>query len=418
MERSGQPIRVPKPSAAGASAAMVETDFPAPPGLDLPLLRADGTARALGALARGYRKTLEITACAVTGSNGKTTTKTLLGSLLGSVMPTAVAPASYNNLIGVSLSVLAVEGGDRAAVFELGMNRSGEIAALAAISLPEIGVITNIGAAHLGMLGSMEAVAAAKGELLPALEGRRAAVVNRDDHRAWALLERFRGEAVGFGAAPEADLRVRGWEQTGESARAALTWRDRAAVVELPFPGRHNLYNYLGALAAALTAGVPWESALEATPGLRLPAMRFQRVSCRGVELINDAYNANPDSMRAALAAWLLLPRSGRRILVSGDMAELGEHTVREHRLWGEAAAGAGLDALVFVGPESAAAADAAAAAGAAEVMRFPDPVEAGAVLAGYVREGDSLLFKWSRRAGMERAIEEIRKNAEGSPGG
>nr|HPQ66963.1 Mur ligase family protein [bacterium] len=147
-------------AAAGASAAMVETDFPAPPGLDLPLLRADGTARALGALARGYRKTLEITACAVTGSNGKTTTKTLLGSLLGSVMPTAVAPASYNNLIGVSLSVLAVEGGDRAAVFELGMNRSGEIAALAAISLPEIGVITNIGAAHLGMLGSMEAVAA------------------------------------------------------------------------------------------------------------------------------------------------------------------------------------------------------------------------------------------------------------------
>ncbi len=374
------------------------------------LIRVRDPLGALAALARGYRSLFDPLAVAVTGSNGKTTTKNLIGLLLERDRPTLTAPASYNNLVGVALTILKLSSEHRAAVFELGTNRPGEIGELARLCRPRLAVITNIGPAHLEGFGSLEGIAGEKAAVLAELEGERAAFLNTDDPRTAALSGRAPGEVIGFGLHPPARVRPVDLRFRPGSVSFRATLRSGEVPIEAPLPGPHNVSNLLAALAVADYLGVDPASMREAARRAVLPPGRLERLSLGGVEIVNDAYNANPASMAAALETWRGLECAGRRIVVSGDMLELGDFSNSAHRRWGEQLARSGADLLIFLGPLSRTAARAArAAGGTARVETAADCRRAAEILAGFLRPGDSVLIKGSRKMGMEEIVERLR---------
>ena len=404
----------------GARAAVVEREIKDLPERfrSHPLLRVPSAEKALADIARCYRETLSCLSVAVTGSNGKTTTKNLLGAFLATAMKTLVSPKSYNNRLGVSLTILQLDRSHRAAVFELGMNRRGEIRELGRLCRPSAGAILNVGPAHLGNLGSLEEVARTKGELLRALEDRRLAALNIDDPFVARLARRFSGETVTFGLSPGARVRAERISLSGRGAEFDLVLEGNPRRVRSPLPGLHNVYNLLAAAALARQLGVAEKKILAAIPRLRLPPMRLETKRALGARIVNDAYNANPASMRAALAVFRSVPTAGKRIMVSGDMNELGRFARHEHLSWGECLAAAGLDRLVFVGPLSRFAAEGARAEGFPRERIFAcrDAREALAVLEKMVSPGDSVLIKASRIMALEEVAKKLaaaRKRAE-----
>ncbi|MFH1039305.1 MAG: UDP-N-acetylmuramoyl-tripeptide--D-alanyl-D-alanine ligase [PVC group bacterium] len=379
------------------------------------LIRTADSFRALAGLARGYRALFDLTAVAVTGSNGKTTTKDLIARLLNARMETLAAPASYNNLVGLSLTILRLEKRHRAVVFELGMNRPGEIRELADICRPGAGVITNVGLAHIGYFGSVDEIAAEKEALLGGLTGEKAAFLNVDDRRVAAMAGSARGPVIGFGFGPSARIRASDPQLLPDGARFRVALSGGELTIDSPLPGRHNLYNLLAALAVADHCGVPPETIRETVRTAALPPRRLEKVRVGEATVINDAYNANPASMRAALEAWLGMESGGRRIMVSGDMNELGTFSVAEHRAWGAVLGGAGLDRLIFVGPRSRDAAAAAVDRGfpGKKVHAVGDCRAAAAVLRDVIRPRDSILIKGSRVMEMEEIVEELTNNTK-----
>lgn len=382
---------------------------------DRSLILVKDTLRALSGLARGYRALFDLAAIAVTGSNGKTTTKNLLGRLLGVEMETLTAPASYNNLIGVSLTVLRMERRHRAAVFELGMNHRGEIRELADVCRPQVGVITNIGPAHIGLLGSIEEIVVAKGELLEGLEGEKMVFFNADDRRVRDMVRSAPGPVIGFGFGPEAQIRASNLHYRPDGVRFDLILPEAKVTIQSPFPGLHNVYNLLAALGVSVHLGIGPEQLREVIRSAKLPPQRMERVVVGGAVIIDDAYNANPASMRAALDGWMMMESSGRRIMVSGDMNELGSFSRAEHRRWGEVLGEMKLDYLIFVGPRSREAARAAAKSGfpGRRVLSVDDSRMAAELLHGILQPGDSVLIKGSRVMAMEEIVE-ILKESEG----
>jgi len=402
---------IPQALEAGASALVVEESFlMSNPGIPIPAVAVENTMDSLVEIARGYRDTLEVMVFGITGSNGKTTTKDMLGTLMSGVMDTAVAPASFNNRIGVSLSILAIEDSHQAAVLELGMNRAGEIRELAGMSRPEIGIVTNIGSAHLGFLGSISATAKAKGELLEGLTGKRLAILNRDNFLTWQLRTGFEGQVVSYGNSPGSDFRLLSACMDGKGQRLVLELEGEKLEVFLPLAGKHNAMNFLGALAAAISSGNPAEKVLAGVKNLSLPGMRFERIEFNGAVIINDAFNANPASMRAALEAWLELPASGRRIMVSGDMLELGEYSPAEHYSWGQAASDSVCDLFIFVGSASRQSFIGASRGGfsSENLKHFDTAEQAGKYLSSIIEPGDSVLLKGSRLMALEKILEEL----------
>jgi len=391
---------------AGAVAAVIEESHPDP--VPLPAVRVTDCGKALAEIARGYRRTLAARFLAVTGSNGKTTTKDMLARLLAAAAPTAAAPRSFNNRIGVPLTILSVEDSHGYAVLELGMNHPGEIRELTLLARPEVGIVTNIGPAHLGFLGSLEAVAAAKAELLESEGGCRTAVLNRDDPEVWAMRSGFSGTVVSFGCSRGCDVRLLRVRPEDAGQRLELEVQGAAGEMFLPVPGRHNALNFSAAVGAALAVGAELSEIQPAVAGLRLPAMRFETRRRGNVTVTNDAFNANPASMRSSLSAWLELPGKGRRILVGGDMRELGDFSQAEHAAWGREAARSGCDGLVFVGGESARAYAAAREEGfpAENLFHFERADGAGSFLRGYLEPGDRVLLKGSRLIGLEKILE------------
>lgn len=399
--------------ARGASVVMSERDpLPGtwPEAAGRALIRVGDSNNALCDLARGYRSQLKPAVVAITGSNGKTTTKELVGMLLGKKLKTVVAPASYNNRIGVSLTVLRINQDDRAAVFELGMNHRGEIKELGEICRPGMGVVLNVGSAHIGFLGSLEEIASEKAGLLDTLEGEKIAVLNNDDERVKKMREKAPGRVIGFGLRAGAEVRAQNPNFSAGGVEFELSYFSRRCAMVSPLPGRHNLYNLLAALAVAGHFGLTLAEMKEGVSRVALPPMRMEEVRIRGATVINDAYNANPVSMRSALSAWRLMPVSGRRILVSGDMNELGDFAPREHRIWGKELGRSGLDCLVFVGPLSAEAARSAAEEGFPRENIFAsDRIGPAAEYINKIMEsGDSVLLKGSRVMELERIIEVI----------
>jgi UDP-N-acetylmuramoyl-tripeptide--D-alanyl-D-alanine ligase len=396
---------LPAAAAAGAIAAITPR-----PDDALPCVVVADPVEALGRLAAGVHARLVasgLLTLAITGSSGKTSTKDLLGQVLAAAGPTVSPPGSYNNDIGLPLTVLSADEQTRFLVLEMGSRGPGHIARLCRVARPRVGVVLNVGSAHLGEFGSPDGIAAAKGELVEALSEDGTAVLNADDPRVIGMAPRTVARVLTTGRGEDAD--VRAVDVTlDETARARfiLAAGGEQHPVTLLVVGEHQVANALSAAGAALAAGMaPAEVA--AALSAAGPRSRWRmEVSRRddGVTVVNDAYNANPESMRAALAALGGLAGT-RRIAVLGGMAELGPDAAAEHERLGRDAATAGVDLIVAVGPDAVGIADGAAAAGrraGEESVHVPDRASARELLSEVLRPGDVVLVKASRSYGLE----------------
>lgn len=369
------------------------------------VVAVDDTLAALQAMARGYRLTFDVPVIAVTGSNGKTTTKEMIASILGTQYPVCATAANLNNHIGVPLTTLSLERSHRALIVEMGMNSPGEIALLASIAAPHVGVVTNVGPVHLERLIAIDRVAEEKGRLIEALPGDGVAVLNADDGRVRAMAARTKARAILFGHSDDAAVKAERVESRGlDGTRFLLTYADERVPVTLKLPGRHQVMNALAAAAVALTLDLPVSAVQEGLLRLRATPMRMEvKRLANGVTLVDDAYNASPLSMKVALQA-LAEATATRRIAVLGGMRELGGEAERLHREVGAAAAGHGVDLLIVVGDEGRWIADGAVAAGlsASRVAHFPDVASAAHELPGRLQSGDVVLVKASRGVRLE----------------
>jgi UDP-N-acetylmuramoyl-tripeptide--D-alanyl-D-alanine ligase len=359
---------------------------------------------ALGALARGWRQDLAAFVIGVTGSVGKTSTKDLIAAMIAPHRSIAASRENYNTEIGLPLEILSAPFGTEVLVLELAMRGFGQIRELAAICEPDVGVITNIGPVHLEQMGSLEGVAEAKAELLDGLQPGGTAVIPSDE----PLLEpwlRDDLEIVTFGPAGDvhyegASLRSGVVPDAPPTSHVVIAQGERVEL-ELPFDSRHNLLNALAALAAARAIGVHPSGRID----VRFSSMRGERVAVGiGAVVINDCYNANPLSMRAALDDLAAHQAEGRRVAVLGDMLELGPAEREHHREIGAYAASAGVELLVTVGPRSVAMLDQFDG----ESYAVADAAEAAALLPELVTAGDVVLVKASRGVGLEVVTEAL----------
>jgi UDP-N-acetylmuramoyl-tripeptide--D-alanyl-D-alanine ligase len=364
------------------------------------VLAAEDPLAALQALARAWRRELGAKVIAITGSTGKTSTKDILAALLEPHRRTFVSRGNFNTEIGLPLELLAAPAGTQALVLEMGMRGAGQIAELAAIAQPDVGVVVNVGPAHLELLGSLEAIAAAKAELIADLHADATAVIPAGE----PLLERHRRADVAtvtFG--PGGDVTLVG--QDGEGGVEIDAQGERIAL-QLDFSQAHLRGNLLAAVAAARAIGVtPRGRVTVAFSGRRGERTRLPG----GITVIDDCYNANPMSMRAALDDLAATAGEGRRVAVLGDMLELGPEEARFHAEIGAHAAAAGVDLLVAVGPRSGATADAFDG----ERVRAADAQAAAQLVPGLVRAGDTVLVKASRGIGLEAVAEALADAAE-----
>jgi UDP-N-acetylmuramoyl-tripeptide--D-alanyl-D-alanine ligase len=376
----------------------------------LPTVVVDDPVAALGRLAAGVHARLAdagLVTLGITGSSGKTSTKDLLGQVLAAAGPTVSPPGSFNNDIGLPLTVLDAEESTRFLVLEMGSRGPGHIARLCRVARPSVGVVLNVGSAHLGEFGSADGIAVAKGELVEALPEHGTAVLHADDHRVLGMAARTRARVVTTGRSVHAHIRAVD-VTLDDSARPRFTLvaHGEEHLVELQVVGEHHVANALSAAGAALAAGMT-PAAVAAALSAAGPRSRWRMEVTRrddGVTVVNDAYNANPESMRAALAALAGLP-AGRRIAVLGAMAELGPDAAAEHERLGSDAAAAGVDLLVAVGPDAVGIAEGAAAAGrrpGEEWVHVPDRAAAHELLTRTLRAGDVVLVKASRSYGLE----------------
>jgi len=376
----------------------------------LPCVVVADPVEALGRLAAGVHARLVeggLTTLGITGSSGKTSTKDLLGQVLAAAGPTVSPPGSFNNDIGLPLTVLSADETTRSLVLEMGARGIGHIARLCRVAPPRIGVVLNVGSAHLGEFGSPDGIARAKGELVESLPEDGTAVLNADDPRVLGMAARTRARVMTTGRGPDAEVRATG-VSLDETARARFTLvvPGEQHPVALQVVGEHQVANALSAAGAALAAGM---SAADVAAALSaaVPRSRWRMEVDRradGVTVVNDAYNANPESMRAALAALTGLPGT-RRIAVLGAMAELGAGATAEHERLGRDAAAAGIDLVVAVGADAVGIADGASAAGrraGEESVHVPDRAAARELLETLLRPGDVVLVKASRSYGLE----------------
>jgi len=388
--------------AAGASGAVVRADWRGAP--DAALLRVADPAEALRRIASGYRNSLSGEILAVTGSVGKTTVKEMLADLLATCAPTARTRGNFNNDLGLPLSLLAMERTHAFGVFEIGMNHPGELAPLCALLQPRWGVITTVGAVHLEFFPSVRAIAEEKAALFRALPPDGTAVVSRDQE--W--FEVFRASAlcrlVTTSLRGTADYTARVVSDCPARFVARETVSGAEADIELPVPGRHAIENALLAVAVARGHGLAWTEIAAALARYRPAAMRWNCIQTDGVTWINDAYNANPISMRAALRTFAELPMLGRKWLALGGMRELGAASHDEHFALGGVVARGAWAGLAAVGPLGADIAAGAAAAGMPPdlIHRCDDCAAAAALLRKRIRPGDAILLKASRGEQLE----------------
>jgi UDP-N-acetylmuramoyl-tripeptide--D-alanyl-D-alanine ligase len=368
------------------------------------VLVSDTPVPALGALARAWRRDLAAHVIAVTGSVGKTSTKDLITALVTPHRTVASNPKNWNTEIGLPLAILAAPLGTQVMVLEMGMRGFGQIAELAAISEPDVAVITNIGPVHLEQMGSLEGVAKAKAELLEGLYDGATAVVPSDE----PLLEPWLREAlnvVTFG--PGGDVVYEGSSLRGGTVPDAvpqshvIVASGERIELELPFDQAHNLLNTLAAVAAARAIGITPSGRVD----VRFSGLRGERVLLgMGATIVNDCYNANPLSMRAALDDLATHETAGRRVAILGDMLELGPAEDEHHRDIGAYAATAGVDVLVTVGPRAARMLDRFDGEGYA----VADAGEAAAMAGELIATGDVVLVKGSRGVGLELVAETL----------
>jgi len=399
----------------GAAGAVVERVFRerALPAVATRLIAVSDTIAALQDLARSVRRTWGRAVVGVTGSTGKTTTKELIAALLAPQYSVHKSSGNLNNQYGVPLTLLALEPNHDVAVVEMAMSAPGEIARLAEIAEPETGVVTNVAAVHLQFFASVDAIARAKRELIEHLKLPATAVLNYDDPRVRRFREGFEGRAVTFGLAEGADFRA--LDLAVESDRGEMNVGMRFRVVgpawkaefQVALPGRHNAENALAAIATASVFEVPVGDMVEALGGFKPLGQRSEILTLPGpVVIINDSYNSNPralEQMLDTLAGW---PRAKRRIVVAGEMLELGPTSPALHRQAGGKCAPA--DWLIAVQGDARFILEGAIQAGlpAVRTRFFPDAEQAGRFCRSLIESGDVVLVKGSRGVHLEKVVE------------
>ncbi|MCD4823066.1 MAG: UDP-N-acetylmuramoyl-tripeptide--D-alanyl-D-alanine ligase [Phycisphaerae bacterium] len=364
------------------------------------VIGVEDTRAALLDLAGYYRSVLAATVVGITGSNGKTTVKEMVHHILSRRLTGTASPQSYNNEIGMPLTLFQAGAGDDYIVAEVGTNAPGEVVNLSRALRPNIAVITSITEAHLERLESIERIAAEKASLLSWLGERDIAVVNADSEALEHALKSYNRRMIRFGESPEAQLRMTGFKSNGKTQKFQINDRDW---VTMPIPGRHNALNALAAIAVCARFGFDQEECGEALADFTGLEMRLQTMEIGDIQLINDCYNANPASMLAA-AAVLSDCKAKRRVFVAGDMLELGPKAQAIHADLGKAIASRRVDLIIGVGRLGRLVAESAAERGK-KTAAFSSFAEAAEGIAPLIMAGDVVLLKGSRAMGMEKLI-------------
>lgn len=376
-------------------------DLIVPPHVTLILV--EDTLLALHGLARFHRQRFSIPVIGITGSNGKTTTKDMIGAVLGSRYQVLKTEANYNNEIGLPMTLLQLTAKHEVAVVEMGMRGKGQIRQLAEIALPTLAVITNVGETHIELLGSIQEIAAAKGELLEVLPVSGLAVLNADNPYVVEMAKKAEHRVTLFGL-EQGDIRAENIQVdgTGMTFLCCSSYGDFS--VSLPTVGKHNIYNGLAAIAVGFALGLEAKEIQKGIGSFNASPMRLHIEDMGGYIVINDAYNASPMSMAAGIDA-LFEVAQGRKVAVLGDMLELGEFGVEAHRQIGGKLAVGKIDILVTVGELAAHIVEAAKEQGVTLAVACKDHEEASNALQKMIVPGDTILIKGSRGMKMENMI-------------
>jgi len=392
---------------AGATGALVDLNWAGSVPNDFVLLRATDTLQAYQMLAANYRRSLTLKVLAITGSNGKTSTKDFAASVLARKFRVTKTEGNFNNHVGLPRTILEATSGDQIAVWELGMNHPGEIAALAKIAAPDVAIITNIGVAHIEFMGSREAIAMEKGALAEAIEPEGTVILNADDPFTQGIAERTRARVVLAGTTG-GSVRAIEIRQSAEGSEFTIVEGAHRCRAQLPVAGSHMVQNALLAVAAGRAFGLSIEECAAGLAAAPLTKARLQIKEIGGVQFLDDSYNANPDSMKAALRTLVELDADGKRIAVLGEMRELGSESERGHREVGETAATLEVNQLITIGDTAELIAEGARTAGLQKVLSARSTAEAANLLGKIARPGDLVLIKGSRAARTEEVIEKF----------
>src|SRR5437879_4919206 len=389
---------------AGAAGAIVDLTWNGKTAPDFALIRVADTLRAYQTLAANYRRSLALRVLCITGSNGKTTTKDFTAAVLARKFCVTKTEGNFNNHVGLPRTILETTSEHQVAVWEIGMNHPGEVAMLAKIAAPDAAIITNIGIAHLEFMGSPEAIATEKGALAEAVDATGSVILNADDDFSKSIAQRTRAKVVLPGI-NGGSIRATEINQSAGGSEFTILEGAHRCRAQLPVPGLHMVQNAILAVATGRVFGVSLEDGAAGLAAAPLTKARLQIKDIAGVQFLDDSYNANPDSMKAALRTLVELDADGKRIAVLGEMLELGEESERGHREVGETAAALKIDKLIAIGDVAAAIADGARQAGLQSTAVVKSTSEAAELLSQMVQPGDLVLIKGSRAARTEEVI-------------
>jgi len=403
---------------AGAGGLVVEAGRPLGDrgaGHDIAVISVSSTLQALGDLASWWRKRWGGTVIAITGSNGKSTTKEMAAAIVSLKVKALKSPGNFNNLIGLPLSILALEPDHEVAVLEMGMNAVGEIAKLTRIAGPDIGVITNVASAHLEGLGDLEGVAAAKGELLRGMSTRSTAILNGDTELTRGLASAFKGKTVTFGLGRANRVRAEDIRMAGNSTQSfTIRIGSERIPVTINLPGVHNVLNALAGAAIAWCLSLPHELIARGLGAFRPLKGRFEILGLQGgIQVIDDTYNSNPSSLDAALQTIGGLRQKGRGLVVGlGEMLELGVDTHRYHLDAGKRIGAMGTRFLAVLGEHGNEVIEGARNEGMepAQTVYASNHADMIEAIKANVRHGDIVFLKGSRRVGMDAVVDGLKE--------
>jgi UDP-N-acetylmuramoyl-tripeptide--D-alanyl-D-alanine ligase len=392
---------------SGAAGALVNRNWRGHVPTNFALIRATDTLNAYQQIAANYRQSLTLKVLAITGSNGKTSTKDFAASVLARKFRVTKTEGNFNNHVGLPRTILEATSEDQVAVWEIGMNHPGEIPQLSKIAAPDAAIITNVGVAHIEFMGSREAIAKEKGALAEAVGPQGTVILNADDRFSKGIAALARAKVV-FAGTTDGSVRAIEIRQSADGSEFTILEGAHRCRAQLPVAGLHMVQNALLAVAAGRAFGLSIEESAAGLAAAPLTKARLQIKEIAGVHFLDDSYNANPDSMKAALRTLLELDTDGKRIAVLGEMRELGRESEGGHREVGETAATLGVDQLITIGDVAEFIAQGARAAGLIRISSVRSAREAAELLGEVAGAGDLVLIKGSRAARTEEVIEQF----------
>ncbi len=407
-ERSDGHDFIEKAFLSGASVVITQKDISAIE--NKAAVMVEDTAKALGDIAKYYKKRFNIKTIAVTGSVGKTTTKDMLASVMNTRYNTLKTEGNYNNEIGLPLTVLRMEEQNEAAVFEMGMSAFGEIHYLADIVRPDVGIITNIGMSHIENLGSQEGIYKAKTEICDFFNEKSLLIVNGDDKFLKKAKEFKNFNVVTCGIESDCDYKAENIEDLGiNGTRFTVKFYGRQHEIFVKVPGVHNVYNALAAIACGVYYDISPNRICEGIENFSLTGMRMAVERAQGYTIINDCYNSSPDSVNAALR--VLSTQKTRRVAILGDILEMGEYAREAHFKLGKAVYKNGTDVLLTAGENARYMVEGAKKCGMENAFAFENTEALASEALKYLKDGDSVLVKASRGMHFEKIVEALKMN-------